>query len=260
MPFPSTLSAFTTPLPTDKLSTTPHSAIEGAQNTALSEVQAFIGTESSTVGTLFYDIRGAGSSGGGHVQSANKGGTGQTSFTKGDLLVGQSSSVISKLGIGTNNTVLTADSTQASGVKWGNLSGAATTYYGNFLVTDGQPLVVTNITSYQRIIIVFSAFQTNSASGNTTLYLSTDNGSNYGSARNISGAVDFSSNAMTGTVCIDNGSQNGLSKVITPQTGQSGGTVYNTMVLDTTTGVVNAFKIDRSSGYPHAGSIDVYLQ
>src|SRR3990167_4965504 len=103
MPWPSTLSSFTDPVPADKLSTTPHSSIETAQNTGLKEVQAFVGTLSSNVGTLIYDIRAAGSDGGGHVQVANKGGTGQTAYTKGDLLVASSSSVLTKLAVGTND-------------------------------------------------------------------------------------------------------------------------------------------------------------
>lgn len=122
MAYPSTLSSFTDPNPTDKLSTTPHSSIESAQNTALEEIQAFIGTESSNVGTLMYDIRATASGGGGHVQAANKGGTGQTTFSKGDVLVAQSSSVLAKLAVGTDNQALLADSSVASGVKWGGVA------------------------------------------------------------------------------------------------------------------------------------------
>lgn len=124
MPYPSTLSTFTNPSPSDRLSTTPHSSIETAQNTGLSEIQAFVGTLSSTAGTLIYDIRAAASDGGGHVQVANKGGTGQTTYTKGDVLVASSSSVLTKLGIGTNNQVLTADSNQNAGVKWAGVANA----------------------------------------------------------------------------------------------------------------------------------------
>lgn len=126
MPYPSTISSFTNPSPADKLSTTPHSSIETAQNTDLTAIETFVGTESSLVGTLFYDIRGAGSNGGGHVQTANKGGTGQTAYTKGDVLVAQSSSVLSKLGIGTDGNVLVADSSQSTGIKWGGVATAAT--------------------------------------------------------------------------------------------------------------------------------------
>lgn len=123
MVWPSLLSTFTDPSPTDKLSTTPHSSIETVQNTGIKELQAFIGTESSVVGTLMYDIRGAGSNGGGHVQTANKGGTGQTAYTKGDVLVATSSSVLTKLAVGVDGNVLAADSTTATGLAY---TGVAT--------------------------------------------------------------------------------------------------------------------------------------
>lgn len=38
--------------------------------------------------------------------------------TKGDLLVAQSSATLNRLGVGANDTVLTADSTQTNGIKW----------------------------------------------------------------------------------------------------------------------------------------------
>lgn len=120
MPYPSTISTFTTPLATDRLNSPSHSSIESAQNTGLTEIQTFLGTtNTSALGTIVYDVRSPDSNGGGHVQSANKGGTGQTSFTNGDILVAQSSSVLSKLAIGADGAQLVADSTQALGVKWG---------------------------------------------------------------------------------------------------------------------------------------------
>jgi hypothetical protein len=49
---------------------------------------------------------------------ATLGGTGFTSFTKGDLLVGASATALAKLGVGTDNYVLTADSGATNGVAW----------------------------------------------------------------------------------------------------------------------------------------------
>lgn len=124
MSWPSTVSSFTNPQPTDRLNNPSHSSIETAQNTNLTAIQTFIGVEgaSSTVGTLIYDIRSPGSNGGGHVQTANKGGTGQTTFTKGDILVAQSASVLSKLAVGASGQALYADPTQQLGVRWGGSS------------------------------------------------------------------------------------------------------------------------------------------
>lgn len=122
--FPSILTSYTNPQATDKLNSPSHSGVETAQNSGLSQVEAVIGVEgaSSVVGSLQYLIKSSASDGGGHVQSANKGGTGQTSYSKGDLLVGSSSSVLSKIAIGSDGTVPIADSTQSTGIGWGNVT------------------------------------------------------------------------------------------------------------------------------------------
>lgn len=66
----------------------------------------------------------------------NKGGTGASSFlpltTKGDLLT--YSTVLARLGVGANDTVLTADSTQATGLKWATASTGWP--YSNVLTVD----------------------------------------------------------------------------------------------------------------------------
>lgn len=87
-------------------------------------IETFVGTIGSIAGTLENDIRNPLSNGGGHVQQANVGGTGQTSYNKGDLLVASSSSVLSKVNVGGDGTVLTADSTQTSGVSYKTNTGA----------------------------------------------------------------------------------------------------------------------------------------
>lgn len=128
MSYPSTVSSFTNPSASDKLNSPSHSSIETAQNTGLTEIQTFVGTLSSVQGTLMYDVRAAASDGGGHVQGVNKGGTGLTSYTKGDLLVATSSSVLAKLSVGQDNLVLTADSNQQAGIRWSSVaSGSAGT-------------------------------------------------------------------------------------------------------------------------------------
>lgn len=143
MTFPSTLSSLTDPQSTDKLNSPSHSAIEQAQNAAIEQIEAVVGTASSALGTIQYDLRATASGGGGHVQSANKGGTGQTSFNKGDLLVAQSSSVITKVTVGVDNQVLKADSSVATGVKWANAlapkignSASVITYFDNTAETS----------------------------------------------------------------------------------------------------------------------------
>src|SRR3990167_2472058 len=121
MAFPSTLSTFNKPTTTDRLNSPSHSALHNTVSSALGQVEAVIGVDgpNSVLGTMMSDLRNPASPGGGHVQSANKGGTGQTTFTKGDLLIAQSSSVLTKLTIGADGQILTSDSTAATGVAWG---------------------------------------------------------------------------------------------------------------------------------------------
>lgn len=138
MSYPSTIANITNPNPTDKLNNPSHSSIETAQNTNISQIQTFVGTLSSAVGTLVYDIRSSNSDGGGHIQSANKGGTGQTSYAKGDMLVAQSQSVLSKLAVGVDGYVLTADSSQQTGVRWAATGGGGVGYFNLSDGSDGE--------------------------------------------------------------------------------------------------------------------------
>lgn len=124
MSYPSTIATIPNPNATDRLNSPSHSSIHTLVNDNIQAIQTFVGTLSSTAGSLTYDIRSANSDGGGHVQTANKGGTGQTVYTKGDLLVAKSSSVLSRIAVGGDGTVLVADSTQETGVKWGAIAGA----------------------------------------------------------------------------------------------------------------------------------------
>lgn len=121
--FPSTFSSFNRPTPTDRLNNPSHSALHNTVSSALGQVEAVIGLDSSILGTILGDLRNPNSDGGGHVQTANKGGTGQTSYSKGNLLVASSSSVLSKLSVGLDGQALVSDSSTLSGVKWATPGG-----------------------------------------------------------------------------------------------------------------------------------------
>lgn len=120
MAFSSTLSSFARPNPTDRLNSPSHSALHNTVSSALGQVEAIIGVrgDSSVVGTINTALFSPGSDGGGHVQSANKGGTGQTSYTKGDILIASSTSVLTKLAVGANGAILQANSAAPTGVNW----------------------------------------------------------------------------------------------------------------------------------------------
>lgn len=116
--YPSIIATLTNPNPTDKLNSPSHSGIETAQNTEIVQIETVIGTGNSVLGTIIGDLRNPNSSGGGHIQSANKGGTGQISYSKGDILVAQSTSVLAKLSVGADGLAIVSDSTQSAGLSY----------------------------------------------------------------------------------------------------------------------------------------------
>lgn len=201
MPYPSTISTFTNPQPTDKLNSPSHSSIETAQNTGLTELQTFLGTLSSTAGTIIYDVRAAASDGGGHVQTANKGGTGQTSYNKGDVLVATSSSVLAKLTVGTDNQVLAANSSAASGVNWKTLTNST-----NKIANSASIVFVSSVaaeTSLFSVPVPGSTLGTSNAVRATVFirHLATDGASSILLAANY-GATTVASMLLTGGVGI----------------------------------------------------------
>lgn len=157
MAYPSVISTLSTPQATDRLNSPSHSTLHQNENTGITETQTFVGTLSSAVGTLVYDIRSVNSNGGGHVQTANKGGTGQTSFNKGDLLVATGSSVITKLSVGADNTVLQADSNQSAGIKWGTVIANKVSISTSTISTNGP------LTNLFNASIIGSTLGTNNA-------------------------------------------------------------------------------------------------
>lgn len=81
---------------------------------------------------------------------AANGGTGQNSYTKGDLLAATGASALGKRGVGTNNHVLTADSAEATGMKWAPApvaSLAVVTKNGAYVLTTADDIVLADTSS-----------------------------------------------------------------------------------------------------------------
>lgn len=210
MPYPSTITSFSNPNPLDRLNSPSHSSVETAQNTALTELQTFIGvntgTNASAVGTVLYDVRGAGSDGGGHVQSANKGGTGQTTFTKGDILVAQSSSVLSKLAVGSEGEVLAVRSANATGVGWSSVVANRVAVNTNSVAAYFNSSVTTTIFATS---ILGSTLGTNNAVRFTGLLR------NLSSDQNLTFAVNYGLNSIAAVTLVSASSVVGSSGLIT---------------------------------------------
>lgn len=170
--YPSAVAVLTNPQATDKLNSPSHSGVETAQNNEIVQIETVIGTASSAIGTIIGDLRNPASNGGGHVQTANKGGTGITSYAKGDLLVGVSSSVLTKLAIGNEGEVLkVSGGTPAYGTAGGWTLVTSGTFTGNFSISSLNG----NTDKVYRLVVRGN----HSAAGGVSFTFNADGGSNY---------------------------------------------------------------------------------
>lgn len=140
MAFPSVFSSFPQPTASSPLNAPSHSALHNQVSSAIGQLEAVVGLtgSSSVLGTIEGDLRSPASGGGGHVQTAVLGGTGQTTYNKGDILVAQSASVLARVTVGTDGQVLQANSSVVSGVNWVVNSVPKVALSGSVLTVSGM--------------------------------------------------------------------------------------------------------------------------
>lgn len=106
-----------------------------------------------------------------------------TFTTKGDIVAATAASTISRLGVGSNGQVLTADSTAATGLKWAT-AGASTTSW-TLINTGGTSLsgtstTISSLSGYNKLMILISgASPDNGSAGSMSFRFNSDSGSNY---------------------------------------------------------------------------------
>lgn len=100
---------------------------------------------------------------------------------KGDLLAGTAAGTQAALTVGTNGQALLADSTTATGLKWGSASSTPSyTLIGTGTTTSGSTVTVSGISGVNNLFILFRSIGTTSAGSDLTLRFNSDTGSNYG--------------------------------------------------------------------------------
>jgi hypothetical protein len=78
--------------------------------------------------------------------------------TKGDVVTATASATPARLGVGSNGQVLTADSATATGIKWATPAvRTGWTFLTSGNVTTGSTLVISGLSSYNRIMIGLAA-------------------------------------------------------------------------------------------------------
>lgn len=101
---------------------------------------------------------------------------------KGDIIAATASDTASRLAVGSNDQVLTADSTTATGLKWAAPSSGSNWSLLNAGGTSltGTSVTVSGISGKDKIMVIVSGLSTNFAFGSTLqIRLNSDSGSNY---------------------------------------------------------------------------------
>lgn len=103
---------------------------------------------------------------------------------KGDLISATAADTPARLAVGANNTVLTADSTTATGLKWATpASGAVTTWTllnaGGTALTSGSTVTVSGISNQKQIMVFVEGASGSTTGADVSIRLNGDNTANY---------------------------------------------------------------------------------
>jgi hypothetical protein len=122
---------------------------------------------------------------------------------KGDIIAATAADTVARLAVGANDTVLTADSTAATGLKWATASGGGYTLISTTAMTSGTSITLSSIPStYKHLYLTYTGMY-NSASADMAVRFNSDSGSNYS-------VNDF---GYYGASVFGTGGGNGLSRI-----------------------------------------------
>ena len=102
---------------------------------------------------------------------------------KGDIIAATAADAVARLAVGANDTILTADSSTATGLKWAAASGGGANWSllnsGGTALTGASTITVSGISGKDKIMILFDGASSASAQSYIGIRLNTDTGSNY---------------------------------------------------------------------------------
>ena len=99
---------------------------------------------------------------------------------KGDLIAATAADTVSRLPVGANNTVLTADSTAATGIKWAAAAAGGMTLINTTTASSSATITVSSIpATYKQLLIRYELIPSADGNGSNSLVFNSDTGSNY---------------------------------------------------------------------------------
>ena len=173
------------------------------------------------------------------------GGTGATSLTANNVLLGNGTSALQVVAPGTSGNILTSN-----GTTWASTAPTSisrTVFIGAGTANDTNYVTFTGISSYTSLLAVVCVGN-NSGTGSrgATLQLSSTNGVSWGSSRTIVSATDTKFTAV-GSVTISN-TGTVASKTITPALASQEFLYSTTATESSITGVINAVRFTTGNG------------
>jgi hypothetical protein len=132
-----------------------------------------------------------------------------TLTTKGDIYAATGTSTPARLAVGANDTVLTADSTAATGMKWAAVAGAGSSWteIGTVSPTGTTIATFSSLSGYNSYLILLEGLSPSSTSGSVFQVRFNNDANNY-FARGINwnyGSANFSNATNAGSGQIDLG-------------------------------------------------------
>lgn len=180
---------------------------------------------------------------------------------KADLLTATANDTPARLAVGANNTVLIADSSTATGLKWGTPTSSVPTWSllnaGGTALTGAQDITVSGISGKNDLAIIVQNASSASAASLIQLRINADTGSNY-----LRAGVQYTGEAAyTASILQGSSSLAGTGFNIGVGSSNAGFTVNSCIRLDRcqSAGLVGAYY---TSGVSPAGgnSQDSYMQ
>jgi hypothetical protein len=209
---------------------------------------------------------------------------------KGDLIAGTADNTVARLAVGANDTVLTADSSTATGLKWAAPAGGGANWSllnaGGTALTGAATITVSGISGKDKVLVLFEASSVN-ASAYVSVRVNTDSGANYNIfGTDLTAASVYVSSFLDGEQAVgDNGiaigrmsntdtslvtgaiSFNGCNAsgvkhfIVTGGAQRAGGTghmAYYTQGVYTGSSTISSISVVSSTGNFDAGTVYVY--